>query len=197
MNYSDFIFTFIPLFIAVDSLGNLPLLMVLTEEMPKSERRRVINIALITATALGLVFLLFGQAVLNVMGIKVGAFAIAGGLILFVLSLRYITTGHLLEVPLKQEMIAVVPIGTPLITGPATITTLLLLASQFPLYITVISFTINMIIAWLVFSLSLFFYRFFGRGGLKAVSNVFNLLLAAIAVNMIIKGLALLGIISV
>ncbi|MFH0941959.1 MAG: MarC family protein, partial [Chloroflexota bacterium] len=96
----------------------------------------------------------------------------------------------------KEEMMAVVPIGTPLTVGPATITTLLLLAAQFPLYIVLISFLLNMAITWLIFLLSNQIVRFTGQGGIKAISRVFSLLLAAIAVSMIIRGLGLLGVLN-
>ena len=96
----------------------------------------------------------------------------------------------------KEEMVAVVPIGTPLTVGPATITTLLLLATQFPIYMVLISFALNMLIAWGIFMLSGYIVRFMGLGGLRAVSRVFSLLLAAIAVSMIIHGLDLAGIIN-
>jgi multiple antibiotic resistance protein len=93
--------------------------------------------------------------------------------------------------------VAVVPIGTPLTVGPATITTLLLLATQFPLYMVLISFALNMAITWVIFLGGEQVTRFLGRGGLKAISRVFSLLLGAIAVNMVIHGLELVGIIKI
>ena len=191
----SFIFTFVPLFIAIDALGNLPFVISLSEGMSKHERRKTVHIATLTAVVVGFVFLFFGQFILNVMGISVGSFAIAGGIILLVLSIKYIMTGRMVEI-IKQEMVAVVPIGTPLVVGPATITTLLLLATQFPLSIVLLSFTLNLFIAWITFLLSDWIVRFMGQGGLRAVSNVFNLLLAAIAVSMIIRGLDLLGVLN-
>ena len=74
--------------------------------------------------------------------------------------------------------------------------TLLLLATQFPLYMVLISFALNMLVTWLIFLSSAQIVRFMGKGGLKAVSRVFSLLLAAIAVNMIIHGLDLAGLLS-
>jgi multiple antibiotic resistance protein len=153
----------------------------------------MIHIATITATIVGLVFLFFGQLILRAMGISVGSFAIAGGLILLVLSIKYMTTGRMVEL-IKEEMVAVVPIGTPLTVGPATITTLLLLATQYPLYVVLLSFALNMLIAWAIFMAGGQIAGFLGQGGLKAVSRVFSLLLAAIAVNMIINGLGMLNI---
>jgi multiple antibiotic resistance protein len=191
----DFVLTFVPLFIVIDALGNLPFVISLSEGMSKQERRKMIHVATITATVVGLVFLFFGQFILKVMGISVGAFAIAGGLILLVLSIKYMSTGRMVEV-VKEEMVAVVPIGTPLTVGPATITTLLLLANQFPIYMVLISFALNMLIAWGIFMLSSYIVRFTGQGGLKAISRVFSLMLAAIAVSMIIHGLDLAGIIN-
>ena len=192
----SFVLTFVPLFIAIDALGNLPFIISLSEDMTRRERSKMLHIATATATIVGLAFLFFGQFILTVLGISVGSFAIAGGLILLVLSVKYMTTGRLVEV-VRQEMIAVVPVGTPLLSGPATITTLLLLVGQFPLPVVLISFILNILIAWLLFLASGQIVRFMGEGGIKAVSSVFNLLLAAIAVSMIIRGLSLLGILEI
>jgi multiple antibiotic resistance protein len=191
----DFVFTFVPLFIVIDALGTLPYVISMSEDMVKPQRRRMVHLAVITAVVVGLVFLFLGQLILNLMGISVGAFAIAGGIILLVFAVLYMTTGHMVKV-IKEEMVAVVPIGTPLTVGPATITTLLLLATQYPLYMVLISFALNMLITWVIFLGGDWISRFLGQGGLMAVSRVFSLLLAAVAVNMVIHGLELLGIIG-
>jgi multiple antibiotic resistance protein len=185
--------TFVPLFIVIDALGNLPFVISLSEGMAKQDRRKMVHTAIATAALVGLAFLFLGQFILNVMGISVSSFAIAGGIVLLVLSIKYMTTGRMVEL-IKEEIVAVVPIGTPLTVGPATITTLLLLATQFQLYIVLISFILNLLIAWLIFLASNQVMRFMGQGGLKAISRVFALLLAAIAVSMIIRGLNMLGI---
>jgi len=192
----SFVLTFIPLFIVIDAIGNLPFVISLSEGMSRHERRRMVHIASATAAVIGLAFLFFGHFILNVMGISVGAFAIAGGLILLVLSVRYMTSGRMVEA-VKEEMVAVVPIGTPLTVGPATITTLLLLVNQFSIYVVLVSFIVNVFITWLIFMLSSQIARFMGQGGLRAVSRIFSLLLAAIAVSMVIHGLDLLGIIHI
>ena len=194
-NWPPFVLTFVPLFIAIDALGNLPFVISMTEGMSSHERRRTIHIAIATAAGVGLGFLFFGQFILKVMGISVGSFAIAGGLILLILSIKYITTGRMVEI-IKEEMVAVVPIGTPLTVGPATITTLLLLVTQFPLSLVLLSFLLNLLIAWGISLLSNRIVKFMGMGGLRAVSRVFSLLLAAIGVGMIIRGLSLVGILK-
>jgi multiple antibiotic resistance protein len=192
---NQFLLTFVPLFIVIDALGNLPIIISLSEDMMKSERRKMIHIAAGTAAGVGLAFLFFGQFILNIMGISVGAFAISGGLILLILSSKYILTGRMVNA-VKEEMVAVVPIGTPLLVGPATITTLLLLAGQYPLYIVLISFVLNILVAWILLMLGYRIAGFMGIGGLRAVSNIFNLLLAAIAVTMILRGLQMVGLIN-
>ena len=191
--WQSLLLTFVPLFIVIDAIGNLPFVIALTEDSTKDERRRIINLATLTAAGVGLAFLFLGRFILDAMNISVGAFAISGGIILLVFAIRYMTTGHMVEV-IKEEMVAVVPIGTPLTVGPATITTLLLLAIQFPIYIVLIAFLLNIIIAWVTFVMSGFFIRYMGRGGLRAVSRVFSLLLAALAVNMVIRGLEMIGV---
>jgi multiple antibiotic resistance protein len=190
----QFIKTFVPLFIVIDAFGNLPFVISLSEGMSKSDRKKMILVAIITAALVGLAFLFLGKLILTAMGIKVGAFAIAGGIILLILSIKYVLTGHIIDY-IKEEMVAVVPIGTPLTVGPATITTLLLLVGQgFHLYIVLLSFALNILVAWIIFMLSNWFVAFLGQGGIKALSKVFSLLLAAIAVTMIIHGLDMIGI---
>jgi len=73
---------------------------------------------------------------------------------------------------------------------------MLLLVAQFPLQVVLISFLLNLVVAWGVFMLSHWFVAFMGRGGLRAASQVFNLLLAAIGVSMVLRGLNLAGIIN-
>jgi multiple antibiotic resistance protein len=193
--WRDFVLTFVPLFIVIDAFGNLPFVISMSKDMTKQERLKMVHYAIITATIVGLVFLFFGQFILTVLSISVGAFAIAGGIILLVLSIRYLSTGHMVTA-VREEMIAVVPIGTPLVVGPATITTLLILALEFPLYMVLISFALNMLVTWLIFLASQRIAGFMGQGGLRAVSRIFSLLLAAIAVSMIIRGLGLTGVIN-
>jgi len=194
--WQSLVLTFVPLFVVIDAVGNLPFVISSSDEMSPRERSVMIRNAVITAAIVGFFFLFLGQVILKVMGISVGSFAIGGGIIILVLSVNYMIGGRSVDV-IKEEMVAVVPIGTPLTVGPATITTLLLLATQFPIYWVVISFALNILIVWAIFLASSYIIRFLGRGGVRAISKISSLLLAAIAVNMMIKGLSLLGVINV
>ncbi len=175
--WHNFVLSFIPLFIVIDAFGSLPFLIAAGQDVERRQQRKIVHYAVVTATVVGLIFLFFGQFILNVMSIKVPEFAIAGGIILLVLSIMYMITGHMVTV-VKEEMVAIVPIGTPLTVGPATITTLLLLAGRFPTYTVLIAFAVNMVITWVIFLLAQRIAGFLGRGGLTAISRVFSLLLA-------------------
>jgi multiple antibiotic resistance protein len=190
-----FTLAFVPLFIAIDAIGLPPIIISLSEGMTVRERQKMVHVAILTALIVGLIFLFLGQIVLTLMGITVGAFAIAGGIILLVQSIRNMTSGSMMDA-VKEEMVAVVPIGTPLLAGPATITTLLLLTSQVPLAVVLEAFVANVLIAWAICLGSYRILKVMGQGGVRAVSRVFSLLLASIAVTMILKGLAMSGIIA-
>lgn len=195
--FSTFVLSFVPLFIVMDVIGNLPIVVSMFEGMTEREQWKLVNLAVLTAGTVGLVFLFFGRFILGAMHILVGEFAIAGGLILLVLSIRTMITGQFVDA-IKEEMVAVVPIGTPLVVGPATITTLIFLTEfqKYSLWVVLIAFLLNLGITWVVFLLGNQITRFLGQGGLKAVSRVFNLILAAIGVSMIMSGIASLGLIT-
>ena len=192
----SFVMTFVPLFIVIGAVQNLPFVIALSEKKTPFERNKVIRNAVITAAVVGLFFLFVGKFILQLMGISVGSFAIGGGIILLFLSVSYMISGRTHEYD-KEETVAVVPIGTPLTVGPATITTLLLLGTQFPIYWVLISFTLNIAIVWIIFKQSNRITRYLGSGGVMAVSKVSSLLLAAIGVNMVFRGLGMMGVLNI
>jgi multiple antibiotic resistance protein len=183
------LFTFVPLFVAIDALGTVPIVMSLTEGMTGAERTRVVNTAMLVATVLALIFLFLGTTILALLDISVGHFAVAGGVILLALALKDMLTGKLVDPALKEELMAVVPLGTPLIAGPATVTTLILLASRYSYWIVLVSLALNLLLAWVVFWQGGLLTRFLGKGGLRAFSKVRSLLLAAIGVRMVLEGI--------
>jgi multiple antibiotic resistance protein len=188
---NQFLHSLVPIFVAIDAVGTLPIIISISEQMTKDERTRTVNLAMVTASSMGLGFLLVGKYLLSFLSISVGHFAIAGGLVLLGLSMRDLVAGKLMDLPLKEEMVAIVPIGTPLTVGPATLTTVLLLSGQYHLYIVVTAFVINLVGAWLIFRQANLVIGFLGHGGVRATSKVASLLLAAIAVRMVIKGLTI------
>lgn len=183
--------SFIPLLVAVDAIGNLPFILTLTQEDDTAERKRVIRYAMLTAFVLGIGFLAIGRVTLVLLGLQSSDFLIAGGLILFVLTIRHFTTGKLVELQggSNKEMVGVVPIGTPLVVGPAVLATLLLLIPEYGIPAVLLAFVLNLVFAWVVFSQASSITRIMREPGLRAVSQVASLLLGVIAVMMVRKGL--------
>lgn len=182
--------TFIPLFVAMDSVGNLPILIALTRDMTASQRNGAVRSAMLTALALGLGFIIVGKAIFQFLGIEVADFVVAGGIILLVLSIKDLTTGKMMEITdsSTSETVGVVPLGTPLVAGPAVLTTLLLLIDQYSIVIVVVSLIINLAITYLLFRQCNRVVGFLGKNGVTAISKIVSLLLAAIAVSLIRRG---------
>ena len=185
----QFLLSFVPLFVAIDAVGTLAIIVGIIRDTPPRTRLKVVNIALMTALILGFVFLLVGREILRFLGIEVAHFAIAGGLVLLALGIREILGGRPpQDVPEQRELLAVVPIGTPLTAGPATLATLLVLTDKYSLGAVAPAYLANIAIAWVVFFYGASIAAFLGRGGLLALSKVASLLLAAIAVKLIVDG---------
>ena len=186
----EFGLTFVPLFVAMDAIGVLPILVPLTQEMKTKGRSRTVRLAVITALGLGLGFVAIGKGIFIFLGIDVSDFLVAGGLILFLLAAKELITGKMLEAQASvgADMLGVVPIGTPLVVGPAVLTTLLILTDQYSVVIVIFSFIVNLAIAWLLFAQANRVVAFLGQGGVRATSKIVSLFLAAIAIKMIRQG---------
>lgn len=182
--------TFVPLFFAMDPVGNLPIFLSLTQEVGTTRRRQTLNLATLTALGVGLGFVAIGQAIFLLLGIEVADFLMAGGIILLILAIRYLITGKMVETQdlSPSEMVGVVPLGTPLVVGPAVLATLLLLIGKYRVPIVLSSFILNLAIQWVLFKQADRIVNFLGRTGANAVSKIVMLLLAAIAVKMIREG---------
>ena len=184
----NILLSFIPIFVAVNAIGVLPIFASLTKGVAQKERTKIIIQSMFTASCLAIGFIFLGKAVFKFLGITVSDFMIAGGAILFCLAIIDIIN------PVKERRapgndLGAVPLGTPLIVGPAVLTTSLIVISQYGTYATLISVLVNVLLAGLIFSLAGTLTRFLGEAGSKALSKVTSLLLAAIAVMMIRKGI--------
>jgi len=184
----DTALSFIPIFVAMDGIGVLPIFISLTEGMDREQRKVVIRQSVITGLAVGIGFLAVGKFVFGLLGITVSDFKIAGGILLLVFAVRDLIIGDKVT-RYPSSTMGVVPIGMPLIVGPAVLTSLLILVDTYHYLPTIISLVINLGIVWVVFSQAELFIRVLGEGGTKGVAKVASLLLAAIAVMMIRKGL--------
>lgn len=185
-----FILTFIPIFVAVDAIGNIPLFVSLVEGASKKQRKKIIMESVTTATVTAILFMLVGKWILRFIGVTIPDFQIAGGVLLFVISLRLLlpgTTRSFLSDGHGKE-VGVFPLGTPLITGPAVLTTTLMMLDNFGITPTFISLVLNMLLVWLSLSKADIIMRLMGTSGTRAFSKVMYILLAAIGVMMVRAG---------
>ena len=189
---NNFWLCFVPLFVAVDALGLLPVFMGLTQGLPHARIRRIIGESVITAMIVALVFLFIGKGILTLLGITVADFMIAGGALLFVLSLSDLIAAEKRRVKVDQEEVGAVPLGVPLMVGPGVLTTTILLINQYGMIPTVSATIVNIVIAGMVFWMSGSINRILGRAGTRTISKLSSLILAAIGVMMVRKGVMLL-----
>ena len=183
-----FFLCFIPLFVALDPIGIMPIFLGVTSDMPIRDRQRVLNQSVITSFAISMLFLLAGQGIFNLLGIQIADFQIAGGILLLVLAVVDLIS------PAKEERrpdrsAGVVPIGIPLIMGPAALTTLLVLSKQFPFHWVAFALLANLIIITAALYYASLTEKLVGINGMQAFSKIISLFLAAIAVMYIRVGL--------
>jgi multiple antibiotic resistance protein len=185
---SAFLHAFVPLFLAVDAIGVAPVYYGLTRGMPEAERRRVLRASLLVAAAVSVSFALLGKAVFVFLGITVADFQIAGGLILVALAgLDLLGTEP--RGLAEGRDVGIVPIGVPLIAGPAVITSAIVLVDLYGAPMTVLALLANLAVCWLVLAHVTRVERLLGPTGARALSKTISLLLAAIGVHLIRQGL--------
>ncbi len=183
----EFVQTFVPLFVAIDVFGLFPIFISLTEALEIDEKKKVALDASITAWITGIVFALGGSYILSFLGIEITDFQIAGGILLLILAISDLLSEEKKRRRPSRSM-GIVPIGIPLIAGPATLTALITLSSMYPVWIVLISFTLNILIVFLALWYSSVLVRYLGTSGSNAISKIMLILLAAIGVMLIRKG---------
>ncbi len=179
---------FIPLFVAIDVFGVLPLFVGLTESMDDASRRKLTIQSVMTAFSVSVAFLVAGTLIFSFLGITESDFRVGGGIVLLVLAVYDLLFSHYVQRS-PEPLLGVVPIGIPLIMGPAALTTIILLVNAHGYGWTIVSLVANMLVVWLAFRHAPVVIRVMGRAGSRAVAKVISLFLAAIAVMMIRSGI--------
>jgi len=183
----DFLHAFIPIFVAVDIAGLIPVFLTLTKGLSLAQRRRVASQALFTAFAIGVLFILCGRLIFKIIGITVADFEMAGGLLLLVFAVIEILQRGPRE-KMSNLSAGPVPLGTPLVVGPAVLTALLILVPNYGYAMTFGAFTFTIALVGLSLYYSQSVTKIVHENGLRAISQVINLFLAAIGVSLIRRG---------
>ena len=168
----------------------VPMFMGFIQDVEPGRIKKVLLQSVMTAAAVAIVFLALGAAILRLLGITVADFMVAGGILLFIIAMSDLLANEKSQRRVDPESLGAVPLGVPLITGPAVLTTSILLLNEYGFIMTSISILINILIAGFVFSLAVPITRLLGKAGARILSKVAMLLLAAIAVMIIRKGVA-------
>ncbi len=186
-----FLVSLIPIFVALDAPGTLPLYVAMTEEVKRRERKKIVRQSIVTAFLVTVGFVLLGRAIFRALGILVEDFMIAGGIVLLIIAIADIVRAGEKKIPLSPTF-GVVPLGTPLIAGPATLTASLVLVGSYGYMPVILSLIVNILLAWIIFSQSDRIIKLIGINGSRAFAKVAALILAAFAVKMIRGGIFLL-----
>lgn len=183
----SYLLTLIPLMVAIDAPGVMPIFLSMTEGMGTGERRRIARQSVFTAFMVTSLFIFLGTAVFNVLGILVEDFMIAGGILLLAISIADMLIAETKGATGSPDL-GIVPLGTPLLAGPATIATSLLLVGSYGYIPVFLSLVLNMLLAWFIFNRAELIIRLIGVSGTRAIARLASLLLAAIAIKMIRTG---------
>jgi multiple antibiotic resistance protein len=187
MPFREFLYAFIPIFVAMDVAGIIPVYLTLTKNLSEAEKKKVSVQALSTAFLISLIFIAIGRWIFRLIGISVADFEIAGGILLMVLAI--VEMLHLGREPTPGAHVGPVPLGTPMIVGPAVLTSLIILIPLYGYVIALSALLANLLILGFAFGQSRLLIKWLREDGLRAMSQVISLFLAAIAVSMIHRGL--------
>jgi len=179
---------FVPIFVAVDPLGMIPAYLSLTRRMKPADREALVRNSTLVALAVALVFVFVGRLVFRWLGITINDFLVAGGAVLFIVSIRDLLLSHGKGSDLPENEVGVVPLAVPLMVGPAVLTTSLILLGSFGLLPTIFAIVANLLLCAVILQLSPFISRVLGEAGSNTLSKLANLLLAAIGVMLMRRG---------
>jgi multiple antibiotic resistance protein len=184
----EFIEAFILLLVIMDPLISIPTFLSVSKGKPKREQRNIALKAVLVAALVFVVFALGGDLVLNVLGVDLNSFMIAGGLILVILGVQ-LSLGLSFRRKNDDVSESSVVIGTPLISGPATITTTIILVKSMGILVPVVAGAIALIIVLVSMLFALRINNVMGKAGLRTLSTMMGLITIAWGVQFMLRGI--------
>lgn len=207
MTTSRIITIFLAVFIVVDPFGIVPIFISLTGGFTPARRRATVLKAVVIAFLVLCLFIFTGSALLGFLGIQPGSFFIAGGILMFIVSIdlllgkqgRTKTTGS--ETEEEREDVSIFPLAIPMLAGPGAITTILLYSSEgsdpwFIMPVLVGSAALALAAAAATMFASTFFLRALGRTGVSVIERLMGIVLTGLSVQFVYDGLLKLGILA-
>ncbi len=187
INVNDLLRSAVSLFIVMDPLGLVPLIVSLTSNLNREQSKKVVRSTIYTAASLLLAFALAGQQILQLFGVTLESFSIAGGLLLLLLSFELLLKGW--ELKGNAIEVGVVPLAFPLLVGPGAITITIITLERYGIAVALLSVGIAIVLTLIVFNFMHMLNRLLGQLGSLIVSRVMAILIAAIAIEFIISGI--------
>ncbi len=193
MNWSDIATAAVTLFLIMDPLGNVPIFNAILSKLEPNRRPRVIGRELVIALLILLGFLFAGNEILAFLGLTQPSLNIAGGILLFIISLRMIFPSRAeSNQGVETDDPFIVPLAVPMIAGPSTIAVLLLLSSSKPEQI--IDWSVALLLAWLVTTALLIaspkILALIGQRGARALERLMGMILVMLATQMLLNGIS-------
>lgn len=182
-----FLVAFIPIFVAIDPIGLIACFIGFAPNATREHRQRQGLLGVVTGLAVAIGFIFLGKFIFNALGISVADFQVAGGLVLLGLAGRDLL-GAGQTARSGSDDFGVVPLGMPLIAGPALLTALLILVDSVGAVFTILSLLLNLLLVQIGFRYARRVEQLVSKQGLNGVSKLIALLLAAIAVSLIRRG---------
>ena len=168
------------LFAVIDILGSIPLLISLKTKMGEIREFR----ATLISGALMILFLLVGERFLGILGVDVGSFAVGGSIVIFILGLEMVLGVEFFKSEGDPKSGTLVPIAFPLIAGSGTLTTIISLQANYPVWTVALGILFNLVVVYIVLRSLNYIERLIGAAGLIAIRKFFGVILLAIAVKI-------------
>ena len=190
------------IFVIVDPIGSVGIFLSVTSGFTQIKKEKAARFAGITVAAVLVIAALMGQAILDLFGIRLAAFSVAGGILFLILAVEMIRgegASQFHNLSKRSEQLpaaAIVPLGVPLMAGPGAISTVILAspgsANWFETTILISSIAVLGLVTWLCFSYAQHIGKLIGDIGIQLISRIMGLILAALAVEYMVKGIQIL-----
>ena len=180
----------ITLFVVMDPIGTIPIIMGLTQKLEPKEKKSLMKNAIITVAILLFVFALVGNHLLSLFNVEIASFMIAGGILLFIVSIEFLTHGEwrMGGGNLKHES-GIVPLAFPLLSGPGALTVVMISYQTVGLLTTITAISIVVAVSYFVLALTNPIYKLLGKRGSIIVTRVFAIFIAAFGIQFILNGI--------
>ena len=186
LNPVNILTVFMVMFAVIDITGSIPILIQFKQKTGKLEPMKTSLVAFLIMLA----FLFLGEPFLNIFGVDLSSFAIAGSFVLLFLGLELVLGIEFFRYESSKSS-SIVPLSFPLIAGAGSMTTLISLKTEYNLYEILIALTLNMIFVYLVLRATTFFERLLGEAGIQILKRVFGIILLAIAIKLFLSNTGL------